>query len=57
MNLDKIKFILNVLFMIGAVACVVIYFAFKGNTTLLIYACGITIGIKFIELSLRITKR
>lgn len=55
MNFDKIRLILNILFMIGALSTMVIYFAFY-NEKLMFYVCCVTIFFKFIEYAFRFTQ-
>lgn len=53
MDTVKIRTILNILFMIGFVITIILYFAVDDNTTF-VYACAATICIKFVEICIRI---
>jgi len=55
MNLDKIRSILNILFMIGAVSTIVIYFTVENQMVMFIVCC-FTLLVKFIEYALRFTQ-
>lgn len=57
MNIDKIRNILNMLFMLLALAAVVAYFAVKDNQLLFLYICGAAIVFKIVELFIRFTNR
>lgn len=50
---DKIRNILNVLFLIGAVVSVILYFTIGEDKTLFFYVCGASLFIKMVELFLR----
>ena len=39
-NIDRIRTILNVIFMIGALASVILYFTQTDDKTLFFYVCG-----------------
>lgn len=52
MNLDKIRFILNIIFMIGTLSTIVIYFTVNNQMVMFIVCC-VTIFVKFIEYALR----
>ncbi|NDV81460.1 hypothetical protein [Bacteroides sp. 51] len=56
MNPDKIRNILNILFMIGALASIIIYFAVDDKKVFL-YVCGATIFVKIMEFFIRFTHR
>jgi hypothetical protein len=56
LNLDKIRLILNILFMIGTLCTIIIYFAIEDNRTVMFVVCSFTIFVKFIEYALRITQ-
>lgn len=43
MNPDKIRNVLNILFMVLALAAIIIYFAAKDDFKLFIYVCGAAI--------------
>lgn len=53
MNEEKIRMILNTVFMIGAVASVIIYFVFPSERTLFFYVILISIALKLVEFFLR----
>ncbi|EJX08737.1 hypothetical protein EVA_03173 [gut metagenome] len=51
MNIDQIRNVLNILFMILAVVSIVCYFT--ASFTVFIYACGAAIFLKLVEFFLR----
>ena len=53
MSQDKIRLILNTVFMIGAVASIIIYFAFPEERTLFFYVILTSLAIKIIEFFIR----
>ena len=55
LNLDKIRLILNILFMIGTLSTIIIYFTVEEKMVMFIVCC-FTIFVKFIEYALRITQ-
>lgn len=57
MDTDKIRNILNILFLILALAAIVTYFLAKEDFTLFIYVCGAAIFIKLMEFFIRFTNR
>ena len=57
MNPDKIRNVLNILFMILAVAAIIIYFVGKEDFKMLIYVCGAAIFVKQMEFFIRFTNR
>ena len=57
MNPDKIRNVLNILFMVLALAAIIIYFAAKGDFKLFIYVCGAAIFVKLMEFFIRFTNR
>lgn len=57
MNPDKIRNVLNILFLILALASIVIYFVAKDDFTLFIYVCGAAIFVKLMEFFIRFTNR
>lgn len=57
MNPDKIRNILNILFMILAVASIIVYFVAKDDFKLFIYVCGTAIFVKIMEFFIRFTNR
>lgn len=56
-NIDRIRTILNVIFMIGALVSVILYFTQTDDKTLFFYVCGGSIFIKMIEYMLRFLLR
>lgn len=56
MNTDKVRRFLNTLFLIGALASIIIYFAVD-DKIVFFYVCGITICIKLMEFFIRFTHR
>ena len=57
MNPDKIRNVLNILFMVLALAAIIIYFAAKDDFKLSIYVCGAAIFVKLMEFFIRFTNR
>lgn len=57
MNPDKIRNILNILFMILAMASIIVYFVAKDDFKLFIYVCGTAIFVKIMEFFIRFTNR
>ena len=57
MNPDKIRNVLNILFMILALAAIIVYFAARDDFKLFIYVCGATIFVKLMEFFIRFTNR
>ena len=57
MNPDKIRNVLNILFMVLALAAIIIYFAAKDDFKLCIYVCGAAIFVKLMEFFIRFTNR
>ncbi len=57
MNPDKIRNVLNILFMVLALAAIIIYFAAKMTSKLFIYVCGAAIFVKLMEFFIRFTNR
>lgn len=53
MNPDRIRAVLNVLFMIGAVASFVLYFSLGEDKTVFFYVCGISLFLKMVEFVFR----
>lgn len=49
MNPDKIRNVLNILFMILAVAAIITYFVAKDDFKMFIYVCGAAIFVKLME--------
>ncbi len=56
MNPDKIRNILNVLFMILALAAIIVYFAVD-DFKVFIYICGGAIFVKLMDFFIRFTNR
>lgn len=57
MNPDKIRNVLNILFIILAIAAVITYFVAKDNFTLFLYVCGAALFVKLMEFYIRFTNR
>ena len=57
MNPDKIRSVLNILFMILALAAIIVYFVAKDDFKLFIYVCGAAIFAKLMEFFIRFTNR
>ena len=57
MNPDKIRSVLNILFMILALAAIIVYFVAKYDFKLFIYVCGAAIFVKLMEFFIRFTNR
>lgn len=57
MDTNKIRYILNITFLILALASIVIYFVAKDDFTLFIYVCGTAIFVKVMEYFIRFTNR
>ena len=57
MNPDKIRNVLNILFMVLALAAIIIYFAAKDDFKLFIYVSGAAIFVKLMEFFIRFTNR
>jgi len=58
MNPNKIRNVLNILFMILALAAIIAYFAAtEGNFKIFIYICGAAIFVKVMEFFIRFTNR
>lgn len=57
MGPDKIRNVLNILFLILALATVIVYFVAKDDFTLFIYICGAAIFVKLMEFFIRFTNR
>ncbi len=55
MNPDKIRNVLNILFMVLALAAIIIYFAAKDDFKL--FVCGAAIFVKLMEFFIRFTNR
>lgn len=57
MGPDKIRNVLNILFLILALATVIVYFVAKDDFTLFIYVCSAAIFVKLMEFFIRFTNR
>ena len=57
MNPDKIRNVLNILFMILALAAIIVYFAARDDFKPFIYVCGAAIFVKLMEFFIRFTNR
>ena len=57
MNPDKIRNVLNILFMILAVAAIITYFVAKDDFKMFIYVCGAAIFAKLMEFFIWFTNR
>ena len=56
MDPDKIRSILNMLFLIGALASLIVYFVVD-DKTIFFYVCGAAIFVKILEFFIRFTHR
>ena len=52
MNPDKIRNVLNILFLILALASIIVYIVARDDFKLFIYVCGAAIFVKLMELQL-----
>ena len=52
-NIEKTRAVLNALFMIGAVASVILYFSVGEDKTLFFYVCAASIFVKLLEFVFR----
>ena len=57
MNPDKIRNVLNILFMILALAAIITYFVAKDDFKVFIHVCGAAIFVKLMEFFIRFTNR
>ncbi len=57
MNPDKIRGVLNALFLLLALASIIVYFVAKDDFKLFIYVCGAAIFVKLMEFFIRFTNR
>ena len=57
MNPDKIRNVLNILFMILALAAIITYFVAKDDFKVFIYVFGAAIFVKLMEFFIRFTNR
>ncbi len=56
-NIDKIRNVLNILFMIGAVASIILYFSLGNDKSIFFYVCGASLFLKMMEFVLRFLLR
>lgn len=56
-NIDKIRNALNILFMIGAVASIILYFSLGDDKSIFFYVCGASLFLKMMEFVLRFLLR
>lgn len=57
MNPDKIRNVLNILFLILALASIVTYFVARDDFKLFLYVCSAAIFVKIMEFFIRFTNR
>ena len=57
MNPDKIRNVLNILFLILALASIIVYIVARDDFKLIIYVCGAAIFVKLMESFIRFTNR
>ena len=57
MNPDKIRIVLNILFLILALASIIVYIVARDDFKLFIYVCGAAIFVKLMEFFIRFTNR
>ena len=57
MNPDNIRNVLNSLFMVLALAAILVYVVAKDDFKLFIYVCGAAIFVKLMEFFIRFTNR
>jgi len=53
MDTDRIRAVLNVLFMIGALISFILYFALGEDKTVFFYVCGASLFLKMMEFLFR----
>ena len=53
MDTDRIRAVLNVLFMIGALISVILYFTLGEDKTVFFYVCGASLFLKMMEFVVR----
>jgi hypothetical protein len=56
MNIDKLRRILNMIFMLGALVSIIGYFVVE-DKKIFLYICGATLFVKFVEIIIRVTNR
>lgn len=54
---DKLRNVLNILFMILALAAFITYFVAKDDFKLFLYVCGAAIFVKMVDFYMRFTNR
>ena len=57
MDSDKIRNVLNILFLILALASIITYFVARDDFKLFLYVCGAAIFVKIMEFFIRFTNR
>ena len=57
MNPDKIRNVLKILFLILALASIIVYIVARDDFKLFIYVCGAAIFVKLMEFFIRFTNR
>ena len=57
MNPDKIRNVLNILFLILALASIIVYIVARDDFKLFIYVCGAAIFVKLMDFFIRFTNR
>ena len=57
MNPDKIRNVMNILFLILALASIIVYIVARDDFKLFIYVCGAAIFVKLMEFFIRFTNR
>ena len=57
MNPDKIRNVLNILFLILALASIIVYIVARDDFKLFIYVCGAAIFVKLMEFFIQFTNR
>ena len=55
MDTDRIRAVLNVLFMIGALISFILYFALGEDKTVFFYVCGASLFLKMMEFVFRLS--
>lgn len=53
MNNERIRTILNILFMVGALVSVILYFTIGEDKTVFFYVCGASLFLKMMEFVFR----
>lgn len=56
MTIKRIRDVLNILFMVGALASIITYFV-SDSRLVFFYVCTVTLALKFVEFILRFTIR